>query len=472
MPSLPPSGTMPRMIPSPLLAVAGAGNEAKLVVVLGQLAIIVVAARLAAAGARKLGQPAVVGEILAGLILGPSVLGHVPAVHKLFHPELFHPAMPQVDADQIREVFTVLSQLGLIFLLFLIGLEFDFAHLRTTRGASLTISAAGVVAPFVLGVGLGLVMFPHVFADVIPTLSVDEQWHKRVGFVLFMGTAMSITAIPILGRIMMEMGINRTKLGAVTITAAAADDAAGWVLLATVSALVGSGFRWQGTVVMLAEVAAFAGAMVFVAGPVLRSLARRATAAGSLSLNALAGLLVVLFGCAIATSQIGIFAIFGAFLLGAVLSGEATFRRAVGERLRDFVTAFFLPIFFTYTGLRTNVGSVGGPLMWAFAAAVVVLAVAGKFGGCAVAARWSGMTGRESVLIGIMMNTRALMELIVVNVGRDLGVIPDGVFCMLVIMAVATTVTTAPVLLWGVRGTDLEPLVRGSGFLRPARRAA
>ena len=441
--------------PCPLLAAAAAasgGNEAKLVAVLGQLVIIILAARGAAVLARRLGQPAVVGEILAGLILGPSVLGHIGFVDHLFHPAV----------AGVPDVFAVLSQLGLILLLFLIGLEFDFAHLRSTRGASAAISAAGVAAPFTLGVGLALVMFPYLSPAPV----------NRLGFALFMGTAMSITAIPILGRIMVELNINRTRLGAVTITAAAVDDAVGWVLLATVSALVTSGFRWQGTALMLAEMAAFAALLVFVAGPPLRAAARRASVTGSLSVNALAVLLAVLFGCAIVTSLIGIFAIFGAFLLGAVLSPEATFRRAVADRLRDFVTAFFLPVFFTYTGLRTNVGTLAGPLMWAFAAAVLVLAVAGKFGGCALAARWSGMTPRESVLVGVMMNTRALMELIVVNVGFELHVIPASVFCMLVMMAVATTVVTAPVLLWGVRGTDLEPLVRTSGFLRPARPAA
>ncbi len=435
-----------------MLAAAGGGGagEARLVAVLGQLVVIIVAARVAAVAARRVGQPAVVGEILAGLVLGPSALGHVPAVAALFHP-----ANP--DVGDLRPIFNTLSQLGLIFLLFLIGLEFDFGHLRATRGAALSISAAGVVAPFALGCGLAVVMFPHLAPATAPK--------SEVGFALFMGTAMSITAIPILGRIMMELNLTRTKLGAITITAAAVDDAAGWILLATVGALVRTGFNPGQTAVMLGETALFAALLVFVAGPPLRAAARRASAAGNLNVNALAVVLVVLFACAIATSLIGIFAIFGAFLLGAVLSPEAAFRRAVGDRLRDVVTALFLPVFFTYTGLNTDVGTVGGPLMWVFAAAVSAAAVLGKFGGCALAARWSGLTGRESVLVGVMMNTRALMELIVVNVGLQLKVIPPGVFCMLVLMAVLTTVMTAPVLLRGVRGTDLEAAVRASGFL-------
>jgi Kef-type K+ transport system membrane component KefB len=282
-----------------------------------------------------------------------------------------------------------------------------------------------------------------------------------------MGTAMSITAIPILGRIMMEMNISRTRLGAITITAAAMDDACGWILLATVSALVHSGFSPVGTLIMIAETIAFAGLMVFVLRPILCRWARNVVrdGNGSLSINSLAILIAIIFASAITTSKIGIFAIFGAFIVGAVFSDEAEFRKAVNHRLRDFVTAFFLPIFFTFTGLRTDIGEIHGPPLWLFAGAVSFLAVLGKFGGCSAAARLVGFSARESVVIGIMMNTRALMELIVINKGLELGVIPPSVFCMLVIMAVLTTVMTSPLMLRVIPGTDLEPLVRQSGFL-------
>ena len=187
--------------------------------------------------------------------------------------------------------------------------------------------------------------------------------------------------------------------------------------------------------------------------------------AGELSLTVLAVLMIVLFLCSIGTALIGIFAIFGAFILGAALSDEQQFRQAVARRLKDFVTAFFLPIFFTYTGLRTDVGSVGEPMMWLFAAAVSAFAILGKFGGCSLAAYFTGFSRRESACIGAMMNTRALMELIVINVGYDLHVIPRSVFCMLVLMAVLTTIMTSPILLRLMRGTALEPLIRQSGFL-------
>ena len=431
--------------------------ETKVVFVLIKLSVIILAARVAAITARKLGQPAVVGEILAGLILGPSLVGKIPFIQPYWQA-LFHPHSPMLAS--LDDTFSMLSQLGLIFLLFLIGLEFDFSHLRSTRGASMAISVTGVAAPFTLGIGLALVMFPHL----------GMASNTRLGFALFMGTAMSITAIPILGRIMMEMNIARTKLGAITITAAAVDDACGWILLATVSALVNSGFKLGGTLIMIGETIVFAALMIVAVRPLLCRWARFTVRAnnGALSVNALAILLAIIFLSAIITSKIGIFAIFGAFILGAIFSNEHEFRKAVNARLRDFVTAFFLPIFFTFTGLRTDIGSIHGPNMWLFAAAVSFLAVLGKFGGCSIAAKLTGFSSRESVVIGIMMNTRALMELIVVNKGLELGVIPPSVFCMLVMMAVLTTVMTSPLMLRVMPGTDLEPLVRQSGFLRRA----
>lgn len=451
----------------PLLAAATSPEavERQVVAVLLQLAVIMVAARVFAALARRVGQPAVVGEIVAGLILGPSLFSHIPIdwVQNVWRG-VFHPAHP--DLAELPVAFTILSQLGLIFLLFMIGLEFDFSHLRTNNVAATGISVMGVAAPFALGAGLALVMHRTLdLANASPGIPLT-------GFVLFMGTAMSITAIPILGRIMMEMNITRSRLGAITITAAAIDDATGWILLATVSAIVKSEFNVGVTLRMLALSLAFAAFMIFAARPVLKRWARRAVAMnnGRLGLDALAGLFVVMFVCAIATSEIGIFAIFGAFVLGAVLSDEHAFRKAIQEQLTRFITVFFLPIFFTYTGLRTDVGSLHSPLLWLFAALVSAAAILGKFGGCTLAARLSGLSPRESGCVGIMMNTRALMELIVINVGYELKVIPKDVFCMLVLMALLTTVMTSPILLRLMRGTELEPLIASSGFVSPRRR--
>jgi Kef-type K+ transport system membrane component KefB len=294
---------------------------------------------------------------------------------------------------------------------------------------------------------------------------------NRTGFLLFLGTAMSITALPILGRMLMEMNVSRTRVGAVTITAAAIDDATGWILLAAVSAIATSHFHPQASAWMIGLTVLFALVMFFVIRPLMKRWATWMMNRhdGELGLNGFAVLLSVLFICAIVTSKIGIFAIFGAFMLGAVLSDDRRFRDAVHRLLGSFVTVFFLPIFFTYTGLRTDIGSLDSPLMWLFGGGVLTVAIAGKLLGCGVAARLSGLPTRESVCIGILMNTRALMELIVVNVGYDLGVIPKSVFCMLVIMAVVTTVMTTPLLMWTMRGTELEAGIVGSGFARGER---
>jgi Kef-type K+ transport system membrane component KefB len=434
--------------------------ENLLLPLLVQLILIILAARLFATLFRRLGQPAVVGEIAAGLILGPSVLGRLfpDLFAAVFHPAV-HGLEPELSEQLLRWVLTTLSQLGLIFLLFLIGLEFDFDHLRWHGKSALAISLAGLALPFSLGVGLAYFMRPHV--------GVPEE--RALGFALFLGTALSITAIPILGRMMMELGITRTRLGAITISAAAVDDAAGWILLATVAAVVGSGFRPAQTLVMVGATVTFGLGMVYVGRPLLRRWARWVlrVGGGELTLNSLAVLLAVVLLCAIATNLIGIFAIFGAFVLGAVLSDEHAFREAVARRLRDLVTAFFLPIFFAYTGLRTNVGSLDSGTAWLFCGLVSAAAIVGKLGGCTAAAWLSRFSFRESLCIGTMMNTRALMALIVINLGKDLRVIPDSVFCMLILMALATTIMTTPVLLRIMHGTELEPYIRRSGFLGP-----
>lgn len=431
--------------------------EELLLPLLIQLALIIAVARLFAWLFRRMGQPAVVGEIAAGLLLGPSFLGQVsPELFAMIFRPTIAGLPPEAGDLLLSRVLTALAQIGLIFLLFLIGLEFDFEHLRWNGSAALGISFAGIALPFLLGIALGTWMHSLV-GPQIPWLS----------FVLFMGTSMSITAIPILGRMMMEMGVTRTRIAAITISAAAVDDACGWILLAAVAAASRTSFSALQTGGMILATLLFGLFMVFVARPLLSRFVRAALQSGNgeLGINSLAAVLVVLFLCSIITNVIGIFAIFGAFLLGAVLSAEHEFRDAINRRLRDFVTAFFLPVFFAYTGLRTNIGSLDTWQLWALAGAVSFVAILGKFGGCSFVAWLFGLRPREAACVGIMMNTRALMELIVINVGKDLGVIPDSVFCMLVLMALLTTFMTTPILLRLMRGTELEPYIVGSGFL-------
>jgi Kef-type K+ transport system membrane component KefB len=435
--------------------------EDVLLPVLVQLAVIIVAARLFAVLFRRLGQPGVVGEIVAGLVLGPSLLGrYFPEISRvIFHPVVGE--LPPLLFDAVNGWFlTVLSQVGLVFLLFLIGLEFDFSHLRWHGRSALGISIAGIALPFMLGVGIAQLMLPYLATSIPP-----------LGFTLFLGTALSITAIPVLGRIMMELNITRTRLGAITIAAAAVDDAAGWILLATVTAVVQSNLDGSRIAIMIGETLLFSLAMVFVARPLLGRWARAALRRGDgeLGLNDLAVVLAVLFGCAVITNRIGIFAVFGAFLFGAVLSSEHDFRAAVNRRLRDFVFAFFVPVFFTYTGLRTDISALTSATLWLLAGLTLAAAIVGKLGGCGLAAWLSGYSPRESACIGALMSTRGLMALVVVNLGKDLGVIPDSVFCMLVIMALLTTAMTTPALLWWMKGTELEACIRASGFLEGSR---
>jgi len=445
-------------------ALKGLHVEAVLLPLLWQVALIILAARVFATLFRKLGQPSTVGEIAAGLAIGPSLLGQLSP--ELYH-SIFHPAIegvPLAVSDQLyRWILTSFSQFGLILLLFLIGMEFDFKHLKVSGKSAIAVSVTGVLFPFGLGVLLATLLYPVV-----------GQGINQLGFTLFLGTSMSITAIPVLGRIMLELGITRSKIAALTISAAAVDDALGWILLATVSAMVKSGLSGSSSInggqaaLMMLETVLFALAMVYVVRPLLRKWVARAmnNETRELSLNSIAILLAILFSCAIVTNLIGIFAIFGAFVLGAILSEEHEFREAVNRKFRDFVTAFFLPIFFAYTGSRTDIGTLGSWQLWGLCGLVSLTAIIGKFGGCGVAAWLTGSRPREAACIGVMMNTRGLMELVVINVGKDLGVIPDSVYCMLVIMALLTTVMTTPILLRTMRGTELEPLIEASGFLR------
>ena len=442
------------MFLEPLLA---AGAESSLRPLLVQLVVIIVAARIGAIVARWFRQPAVVGEIMAGLVLGPSAFG-------AFAPEAFGAVFRSAAAGGAADLdasLTSFSQVGLVLLLFLIGIEFDFSHIRRQGRLAAAVSASGVFVPFSMGLALAWAMAPRLEA-LGATGPIDPR-----AFGLFLGTAMSITAIPILGRILIEMGLQHTPLGAMVIAAAACDDAIGWTLLAGVSAVAVGNFEMAGVARMIAATAAFTAFALLVLRPlVLPRLERAVDAAGRLPAGGLSVVLALVLVAAWVTSQIGIFAIFGSFLLGAALSGSPRLREAVAGHFTDFVTVFFLPIFFTYTGLRTSIGSLTGIEAWGWCAAVFAVAVIGKWGGCGLAARLGGLPPGEAACVGVLMNTRALMELIVVNVGLDLGVIPPAVYCMLVLMAIGTTIMATPLATRLLRGSPYEPTLVAQGFLR------
>ena len=394
--------------------------------VLVQLVVIIGAARAGGWLFARFGQPQVVGEIATGLLLGPSCLGRLT-------PELSASLFPAATTP----VFSVLGQLGLIFLMFVVGLEFEFGHLRKVGRTAISVASAGIVLPFGMGAVLAWLIHQRVASEV-----------SLPGFVLFLATALSITAIPILGRIMMEFGLTRTRLGVLTISAAAIDDAVGWILLAAVSAGVQGDFSAGPVLQMLALTVAFVAVVFLVIRPlVLRwMLTAFPVESNEFRLVPFSVVLVLVLLSAIATNLIGVFSIFGPFVLGAALWDAEPLQRAVRHRVEEFVTAFFLPVFFTYTGLRTNIGLLTSVDLWLMAAAITGVAIVGKSLGCGVASRIGGLSWRESAGVAVMMNTRALMGLIAINVGRELGVIPDAVFCMLVIMAIVTTVVTAPIL--------------------------
>jgi Kef-type K+ transport system membrane component KefB len=401
-------------------------NEAILLQVTVQLMVIIGAARLGGWLFRKLGQPQVVGEIATGLLLGPSCFGRLS-------PDF----SAQVFPESTSTIFMVLGQLGLIFLMFIVGLEFDFTHLRTIGRTAGSVAIAGIALPFALGAALAYGIHSDVAAE-----------YSRPGFVLFMATALSITAIPILGRIMMEFGITRTPLGVLTISAAALDDAIGWVLLAAVSAAVHGSFSPLPVLRMLGLTALLIAIVYFIVRPVVSRWSQRVLQAnhGALPLVPFSIVILLVLVSAFCTNWIGIFSIFGPFVLGASLCDQQTLQTAIRLRLEEFVTVFFLPVFFTYTGLRTNIDTLDSVYLWVVCGLVVAAATIGKVVGCGAAARLGGLSWRDSASVAVMMNTRALMGLIAVNIGRDLGVIPDTVFCMMVIMAIVTTLITAPIL--------------------------
>lgn len=392
-----------------------------------QLAIIVLAGRIGGVVALRSGQSAVVGEIIIGILLGPSLFG-------LLAPELFDKVFRSTPPDSLA----MLSQIGLIFLMFQIGLEFDFSHLKISRhrNAMISVAIASMLVPFCLGYGFGYI--------AAPSLSPDAD---RFSSALFVGTAFSITALPILGRIMIEFGITKTAVGVIAISAAAINDVIGWVMLAVVSALTISAFNTESFIWIIAAIALYIVACWILVRPFMKVLIHRlGNTTEPVSANLLGAIIFLVFISAMTTYKIGIFAIFGGFILGVLVYDESDFVEAWRKKIGGFVTVFFLPIFFTYTGLRTSIGSLDTLELWGWCLLLISLATIGKFGAAYIAARFNGLSRNESTVLGVMMNTRALMELIVINIGLDLGVISQTIFTMLVIMAIFSTIITTPVL--------------------------
>ncbi|MDP9194062.1 MAG: cation:proton antiporter [Acidobacteriota bacterium] len=384
-----------------------------------QICIIVLAGRAVGLLLKRLGQPTVIGEIAGGILLGPSAFGY-------FAPDLFARIFPAESIPTLQS----LSQIGLILFMFLVGLEFAPELMRGKRRSVIVISHVSIVVPFLLGTALAVYLYPRVSDPGVTFRS----------FTLFLGTAMSITAFPVLARILAERGLTKTPMGNTVIACAAVDDVTAWCILAFVVVLARSGDPSQ-LAIQLALVVIFILAMIFVVRPLLRKLAP-----AKVTDTSLAALLLLVLASSWTTELLGIHALFGAFLAGAIMPREASLNEAIIPHIRGLTSVIFLPLFFAVTGLRTNVGLLRTPELWLCCALVLLVAIAGKLGGATLSARAIGFSWRDATAIGALMNTRGLMEMVVLNIGRDIGVVSDSLFTMCIIMALVTTAMTTPLL--------------------------
>ncbi|HYO24336.1 MAG TPA: cation:proton antiporter [Lacipirellulaceae bacterium] len=403
-------------------AAIAAHNDVLLHVLLALVAIILLGRWLGKAFV-YFGQPRVIGEMVAGIVLGPSLLGRI-------WPEAGAYILPQSVAPALG----IIAQIGVILYMFLVGLELNGDSLRSRAHATVAISHASIITPFLLGAVLALFLFR----------GYAPAGQSFTSFSLFMGIAMSITAFPVLARILTDRRIDKTDLGVVALSCAAIDDVTAWCLLAVVVGVVQSEVNGALQTIVLAV--AYVAVMLLFVRPVFHHYFGP-TGAKHPPRRMAVWVLVALLLSAFTAEWIGIHAIFGAFLLGAIIPHESHVARDFQEKLEDIVKILLLPAFFAYTGMRTQIGLVTGWQSWALCAVIILVATIGKFGGTIVAARWTGLSWRMSAALGVLMNTRGLMELIVLNVGLDLGVISPELFAMMVIMALVTTMATTPILM-------------------------
>ncbi len=395
-----------------------------LAIIIAQIIVIIIFARVLGWIFKKIGQPTVIGEIIAGIVLGPSLLGH-------FFPEFSLILFPLDSFNNLK----VLSQIGLILFMFVVGMELDLKVLKSKAHDAIVISHASIIIPFALGMGLAYFIY-QTFAPIgIPFSS----------FGLFMGISMSITAFPVLARIVQEQGLNKTKIGTIVITCAAADDITAWCLLAVVIAIVKAGSFVSSlyTIVIALTYVIF---MIKVVKPFFKRIGDLYTTRENISKSVVALFLVVLLLSSFSTEVIGIHSLFGAFMVGAIMPDNIKFRNIFIEKIEDISMVLLLPLFFVYTGLRTKIGLINDLYLWQITSLIIIVAVIGKFVGSALAAKYVGQSWKDSLTIGALMNTRGLMELVVINIGYDLGVFTEEIFSMMVIMALVTTFMTSPAL--------------------------
>jgi len=400
---------------------------------IAQVVAIVALSRLIGLGVRRLGQPMVIAEITAGILLGPSLLGW-----------LFPDAFSAVFAPRSLGLMSTVSHIGLVLFMFLIGLELDHRMLRGRGRASLVISYTGIAVPFALAVVLSLYLYPRLAG----------QAASFATFALFMGASMSVTAFPVLARILAERQLVRSQLGALAVACAAIDDVTAWCFLAfAVAAARSAGLT--DALFTTALAVTYVSLMMFAVRPLLVKLAARVATPERMTQNVVAAVLLLLLLSSWTTELIGIHALFGAFLFGAILPKDGGFARALVEKLEGLVVIVLVPLFFAFSGLRTEIGLLYSGYHWGICGLIVAVATLGKAGGGALAARLSGLSWRESGALGVLMNTRGLMGVIVLNIGLDLGVISTTLFSMMVIMALVTTIIATPLLEWIYPARDM-----------------
>jgi len=395
-----------------------------LAILLLQIITIIVTARVFSFLFRKIGQPSVIGEIIAGIFLGPSFLG-------MFFPEFSLFLFPKSSIGNLQ----FLSQVGLILFMFIVGMELDLKILRKKAQEAIVISHASIIFPFTFGVGLAYFVYQEFAPENVQFLS----------FSLFVGISMSITAFPVLARIVQERQLSKTKLGAMVITCAAADDITAWCILAAVIAIVKAGSVVSSIYTILLAVS-YVFLMLRVVQPFLKRVGDVYSKQESIGKPVVAIFFAVLLLSSYVTEVIGIHALFGAFMAGVIMPPSMHFRNIFVEKVEDVSMVLLLPLFFVVTGLKTQIGLLNDSSLWLICAVIIAVAVAGKFLGSAIAARYVGQSWKESLMIGALMNTRGLMELVVLNIGLELGVLSAELFAMLVIMALVTTFMTGPTL--------------------------
>lgn len=389
-----------------------------------QILVIILASRILGWIMSLINQPTVIGEILAGIMLGPSLLG-------LYFPEATAFIFPIESLGNLQ----FLSQIGLILFMFIIGMELDIGVLKQRAGAAVFISNTSIVVPFVMGAGLAYFLYD----------SFAPSGAGFIPFALFMGIAMSITAFPVLARIVQERGISRTSMGMTAITCAAINDLTAWGILALVVAIANASAVGGALVTILLSFL-YVAVMLFIIRPLLNKIALKYTVRETISKLVVAMVLSTMLLSSYITEVIGIHALFGAFMAGVIIPDNIRFKQIMAEKIEDVSLVLLLPLFFVYTGLRTQIGLLNEPGLWMTGLIVVAVAVTGKFAGSALAARFTGQSWKDSLLIGALMNTRGLIELVALNIGYDIGVLSPEIFTILVLMALVTTFMTGPAM--------------------------